>query len=515
MITGIDLGTTYSAIAQFDTHGRAVVMQDSEEENLVPSCVAFFDDKWWVGREALRQWVTGPSNAAARFKRSMGTSERFDIGDHSYTPTELSTHVLRHMHHIALSHQNEDGATVVTIPANFTVEARHATLNAAKRAGLNVDYIINEPTAAALYYAFSKDLTEDGKYAVYDFGGGTFDVSLIEVTSSQVDVIASNGVSRLGGMDFDKALQKIVREKFQEATDTVLEDHELEDPPFDLVSIEELKRRLSERETVTQFAKGTLLEIHRQEFEEAISGLVMQAEVCCGATLKEAKISSSDLAGVILAGGSTRVPYIRQSVQDAFKNVPLIESANVDEVVALGAVIYAAIHCDKSKLNAVQKAALASLSLQEVTNMNFGTISFIFDPDTGRRILSNSVIISKGTQIPCSEKKSYYTWFDGQDEINCAITECAREETELNEFIRIISDDKILKLPSLPDGEEWPAFEEIKVTFSYDENQIMHCSFRHENSEHSEDVVLDFNRVGDDIEEVSEADFLPSEVQSN
>jgi len=502
MITGIDLGTTYSAIAQFDPHGRPEIMADSEGENLIPSCVAFFDDKWWVGREALRQWITGPENAAARFKRFMGTSQRFEIGDHLYSPTQLSTHVVRHMHRIAMSHQDDSGATVVTIPANFSVEARQATISAAKKAGLNMDYIINEPTAAALYYAFSGDLVEDGKYAVYDFGGGTFDISLIEVKSSQVDVIASNGVSRLGGMDFDKILQTIVRQKYEEANEVVLDDHELEAPPFDLVSIEELKRRLTKRETVTQFAKGTLLEITRQEFEEGISGLVMQAEACCKTILQEADVRSSQLAGVILAGGSTRVPYIRKSIQEVFNGATLIESANVDEVVALGAVLYAAIRSDESGFNAVQSAALAPLKLQEITNMNFGTIVLRNEEEEiGRFLQFNDILIKKGTPIPCNKQKTYYTFFDGQDKIICRITECAYEETELNEFIRIISDETYLKLPLRPSGEGWPAGEEIVVTFSYDENQIMHCSFLHKKSKHSEEIVLDFNQSSDDLQE--------------
>jgi len=498
MITGIDLGTTYSAIAQFDTHGRPIIMADSEGENLVPSCVAFFEDQWWVGHEALRQWVTGPSNAAARFKRFMGTSQRFDIGEDSCTPTELSTHVLRHMHQIALNHRDEMGTTVVTIPANFSVEARQATIDAAKRAGLNMDYIINEPTAAALYYAFSGNLTEDGNYAVYDFGGGTFDISLIRIESGQVDVIASNGVSRLGGMDFDKILQKIVCEKFEKEAEVDLADHELHEIPFDLVSIEELKRRLSQRETVTLFAKGTLLEITRQEFEDAISGLVMQAEVCCGSTLREANLISANLSGVILAGGSTRVPRIRRSIEEIFTDIPLIESTNVDEVVALGAVLYAAIRCDPNQHNAVQNAALAPLGLQEVTNMNFGTVALTHDDQTGLPIAVNSIIIKKGTPIPCSKQNTYYTSHDGQNEINCTITECVHEETELNEFIRIIADDTVLKLPK---DKFWMENEEIIITYSYDENQIMHCSFLHDSSGYSEEIVLDFNRVSNESEE--------------
>ena len=505
MITGIDLGTTYSAIAQFDTHGRPVIMEDLEGEPLVPSCVAFFDDQWWVGREAIRQWIAGPQNAAARFKRYMGTSERFNIGGDTYTPTELSTHVLRHMHQVAQNHLDEIETTVVTIPANFSVEARQATIDAAKQAGLNMDYIINEPTAAALYYAFSGDFAGDGHYAVYDFGGGTFDISLIHIESGQVDVIASNGVSRLGGMDFDKILQKIVREKYETEADITLDDHDLNEVPFDLVSIEELKRRLSSRETVIVFAKGILLEITREEFEEAISGLVMQAELCCGSTLREANLSSSKLSGVILAGGSTRVPCIQRSVKETFTDVPLIKSANVDEVVALGAVLYAAIRCDSSQNNAVQNAALAPFNLQEVTNMNFGTVVISYHEDTGMPYKSNSVLIKKGTPIPCSKQESFYTTYDGQKEVRCTITECAREETDLNDFIRMISDDTMLKLPDLPEGAIWLADEEIVVTFSYDENQIMHCSFEHKSSGHSEEVVLDFNQASDDSEESADS----------
>ncbi len=492
LIIGIDLGTTYSTVAQFDEHGRSVVMNDSNGESLVPSCVAFFKKKWWVGDEARRQWASGPSNAAARFKRHMGTSERFPIGKESCTPTQLSAHVLGYLSKMIENHEGEIGSTVVTIPANFSVEARQATLDAAKQAKLNVDYIINEPTAAALYYAYSGDLPGDGNYAVYDLGGGTFDISLIEVEGGDVDVIASNGVSRLGGMDFDHCLQQIVRDKFKEATGESLEDHEMHEPPLDLVSIEELKRRLTRRETVTVFARGTLIEISRKEFEEAISRLVLQAEICCESTLEEAGMKPSDLTGVILAGGSTRVPLVQESILKVFDNIKLVQSTNVDEVVALGAALYAALRSDSSEYNAVQNAALACLSLQEVTNMNFGTVALGSHEVTGYPMEYNSIIIEKGTPIPCSEEESYFTVRHGQDKIDCRITECSYQETELNDFVRIISKDTILELPPPPEGGVWPSGEEIIITYSYDENQIMHCSFKHHNTGETKEVSLNF-----------------------
>lgn len=209
---GIDLGTTYSAVATIDKTGRPVIVHNSDGENITPSCVTETDrGVFEVGEYARRTWGNSPEKAAARFKRDMGTSATVRINARELTPSDLSSLVLKKLVKDAESQIGPIGEAVITIPANFSSEARDATMLAARNAGLNVNYIINEPTAAALYYAFKSGEELHGNYAVYDLGGGTFDISIIKVNGQDVDVLASNGVSKLGGDDFDKEIQNIVK----------------------------------------------------------------------------------------------------------------------------------------------------------------------------------------------------------------------------------------------------------------------------------------------------------------
>ncbi len=221
---GIDLGTTFSAAAAIDETGRPYIVHNKEGCNLTPSCVEFHTDGTHdVGELARRGLFVPGSNALGRFKRSMGSSATYEALGRAYTPTQLSTFVLRRILDDTQAALGTIGEAVVTIPANFAHEAREATLTAARAAGLEVNFIINEPTAAALYYAYKSGETLGGTYAVYDLGGGTFDVSIIRVDGHDVEVLASNGVSRLGGDDFDEALQKIVQAKFQASTGEFLD----------------------------------------------------------------------------------------------------------------------------------------------------------------------------------------------------------------------------------------------------------------------------------------------------
>ena len=334
---GIDLGTTFSAVATIDSTGRPVIVHNSDGKNITPSCVTENEDGVLeVGEFAQSAWGLNPDKAAARFKRDMGTSAEIKLNGDSFSPTELSAVVLKKLKQDAESEIGRVGEAVVTIPANFSNEARDATMAAAKSAGLNVKYIINEPTAAALYYAFKNNEDLHGIYAVYDLGGGTFDVSIIRVDGQDIDVIASNGVARLGGDDFDLAFKKIVQKKYKELTGESLDNED-----FTTNDAEHEKRSLSKRKSVTRKINRKLIDVSRDEFEESISSLVTQAEMLCEATLDEADISASDVRAVLLAGGSTRIPLVKESIKRVFSKEP-VSSVNVDEVVALGAALYAA-----------------------------------------------------------------------------------------------------------------------------------------------------------------------------
>lgn len=461
---GIDLGTTFSAVATIDDTGRPVIVHNANGQNITPSCVTENNGVVEVGEFARRTWGNAPGRAAARFKREMGTSASYSINGKGFTPTELSALVLKKLIKDASEIIGPIGQAVVTIPANFSNEAREATMAAAKSAGLDIKYIINEPTAAALYYAFKNNDDFHGNYAVYDLGGGTFDVSIIRVSGQNVEVLASNGVSKLGGDDFDEALIEIVSRKYKEITG---EEMELDD--FTKNDAEEEKKSLSHRKRTTAKVGRQLIDITREELEEAISSKVAQAEMLCESTLDEAGIDSSDIRSVLLSGGSTRIPMVRESIKRVFKKDP-VASVNVDEVVALGAALYAAYKGDQSNLTAAQKNSIQKIKVSESTSKCFGTISISHDMARDQTKLTNSILIKKGEKIPCSVTESFYTIHDGQTTVNCRLTESTSPETDPR-FVKTIWEGDL----ELPPGR--PAHQEIRVTFSYDENQMMRCSF--------------------------------------
>jgi len=461
---GIDLGTSFSAVATLDETGRPIIIANEDGINITASVVTIDSaNKAIVGEEARKSLWTD-SNTIGRFKRDMGTSQTYHAHGSEYTPTDLSAFVLKKLKEYTINAIQDIEEAVVTIPANFTNEAREATMAAAKLAGLNVKYIINEPTAAALFYAWKSGEELSGKYAVYDLGGGTFDISIIDVAGQNIEVLATNGVSKLGGDDFDLIVQSKIGKKFKEASgkEMDLEDYTKNDA-------EEEKKSLSKREKCSQRISRVPIEIARHEFEEAISSLVTQTEMLCETTLHEADLSINDIKGIFLVGGSTRVPCVRESVLKVFKKEP-ITSANVDEVVALGAAIYAAYKSDRTKLSAIQKKSVNKVKVSEITAKCFGVISQGFDQARGQAKLQNSIMIMKGEKIPASVTEPFFTTHDGQESVACKITESSAPETD-PKFVKVIWEGE-LKLPS---GR--PAEQQIDVTYSYNDNQIMECSF--------------------------------------
>jgi len=461
---GIDLGTTYSAVAWVDETGRPTVIHNRDGSNITPSCVCIEGSRVEVGEFARRTWASSPELAAARFKRDMGTQKKYLISSQELNPTQLSTFVLKKLVAEAEAAVGPIKQAVITIPANFAHEAREATMAAAKNAGLNVEFIVNEPTAAALYYAYRTGEELSGNYAVYDLGGGTFDISIIRISGHDVEVLASNGIAKLGGDDFDEMLYNIVRTKYRSLTGTELDRND-----FTKSDAEEEKRSLSQRERTRLKAGRELIEITRGEFEEAISTKITQAEMLCEATIEEAGLDPSDIKGVFLAGGSTRIPCVQKSVDRVFCQRP-VSTVNVDEVVSLGAALYAAYKGDQVGLSAIQKRAVEKIKVAESTAKCFGTVAAGVNTNRENMELQNQIIIKKGAKIPCSVTESFYTMADDQSEVDCRVTESTSPETDLR-FVKIIWDGVL----SLPEGR--PAGQEIRITYAYDDNQIMKCSF--------------------------------------
>ena len=355
-------------------------------------------------------------------------------------------------------------------------------------AGLEVKYIINEPTAAALYYAYQSDGDMGGTYAVFDLGGGTFDVSIIKVKGQDVEVIASNGLDKLGGDDFDKSLWKLVAAKYEEEVGSPLLTED-----FPLNEAEDEKKSLSSRKKSTAEIGRELIDIKRLEFEESISSLLAQVEMMCEGTMDEADVTPDDIEAVFLAGGSTRMPCVVDIATKVFKQEP-VSTVNVDEVVALGACLYAAYKSNGAHLSEIQKKSVEKLNVSEVTNECFGTISVGFSESKGEALV-NSILIQKGQKIPCSVTESYFTRSEGQTAINCTITESKSPETN-PKFVKVIHEEEL----ELPPGR--PAGQEVQITYSYDENQIMHATFKDVESGNETQITLSRAGAGASTSEI-------------
>jgi molecular chaperone DnaK len=467
-VLGIDLGTTFSAVATLDETGRPKILHNSDGANITASVVSFITGGAAViGEEARRALGVDP-HTFGRFKREMGTPARYEVGGRTFSPTELSAMLLRKLRQDAEKIAGPSDSAVVTIPANFANEAREATMEAARLAGLDVKFIINEPTAAALYYAFKSGAALSGHYAVYDLGGGTFDVSIIHVSGHDVEVVATDGVSRLGGDDFDRALQALVQRKYEQKT-----GHRLDASDFTASDAEQEKKSLAKRDRVQCRVSGPggreIIEITNAEFHEAISTLIVQAEMLCESVVEEAGLALSDVREVFLVGGSTRVPAVRESVERVFRRPPT-DTVNVDEVVALGAALYAAYKSDRADLSAIQRASIAKIRVSEITGKYFGTLAVIDDPARKAQALENTSLIKKGTKIPCSVTETFYTMRDDQPTVECSVTESSADERDPR-FVKIIWRGQL----DVPRGR--PRGQAIRITYAYDENQIMSCSF--------------------------------------
>lgn len=467
-IIGIDLGTTNSLVAQFDSVGRAQIVHNSEGSNLTPSVIFLDDgdDHPVVGAQAKSEVSTRPSNVAMEFKRLMGTSEEIVVADRTFSATDLSALLLRKLR---LDYEAAVGmpeSVVVTVPANFTNEAREATLAAISAAGIKTQHLLNEPTAAALYYAHSQGKKLSGNYVVYDLGGGTFDVTAIRVEGDDIQVLGSEGVARLGGKDFDQKVTDLLAKKFEKKFSQKFNPSAVGWGPD---KAEEVKKSLSQLDEkkirlVGSDIPPTTFSISREEFEQAISSLVAQTELQVEALLSETDLNIDDVEEVFLAGGSSRIPMVKASLERLFGRPPLV-LGNPDEAIALGAAIYAGFKAGKESLNPLQKSAVGGISFQEVAPHFFGTL--VQRPDGKMR---NDVLISKNTNIPCAVTEKYYTVHAGQTSIRCTITQSPQNESDPR-FVRIIWEGDL----ELPEGR--PANQQIDITFSYKENGTMDATF--------------------------------------
>ncbi|MCE5185551.1 MAG: Hsp70 family protein [Planctomycetaceae bacterium] len=478
-IAGIDLGTTFSELARLNAIGRPEIVPNSEGERITPSAVYFDEEEAGairIGLEAVNCRQLNPDRAVRWIKRHMGdASWRKKVDGRDWSPEEISSLILKKL--------KQDGSVespitqvVISVPAHFDEVRRKATMDAGKLAGLQVIGIVNEPVAAALYYATTQNV--NGRVLVYDLGGGTFDVTILDINGSDMKIVCSQGDHALGGVDFDSKIIELLEQAYRKEYKADLITSEQERAKFE-DDAEDIKKTLSRRNAVRKIIygpKGSLkVEITRSQFEKAIEPLLARTDILIEVALEEAQSTTSQINKVLLVGGSTRMPVVREHLEKKFGMPPEI-AVNVDECVALGAAIHAGLTLLRDapdKVPAGIAAGLKDVRLKDVCNHSYGTICAPIDEETGRHVIRNSIILKKNTPLPCEVTQTFYTLFDGQSELQVAITQGEDEDPQ---YVNRIATETF----TLPENR--PANRPIQVCYSYDVNQRMHCRFEDSDS---------------------------------
>lgn len=460
MVLGIDLGTTYSACAYIDMNGEPQIAINGESQRLTPSVVFFDeDDHIIVGEVAKENGALFANDVISKVKIDMGRRKVFKtINEVEYTPEVISSLIIKKIvQDASASIGDEIKDVVITVPAYFMDSQRKATEDAAILAGVNLLTIIDEPTAAAIYYKY-KSKMDNAKLLIYDFGGGTFDATLMEVQNNKIRIIEKDGLSRAGGTMFDQFLVDYVCNYFEEKHGIDLEDEEYLSEYNELFQkVESCKRQLSAREKAVINMKidkiKEQIEITRTFFESKIEGTYNKTENVIKKILRNSGLQADQIDKVILVGGSSKIPYVSKRLTELFGKEPSKE-INPDEAVAMGAALYGELYQqDSSKEISV---------FQDVCSHSIGIIVFV---DNTRQ--ENQIIIPRMSQIPCTMEQVFYTKINDQRQINVNITEGEYKEPE---FVAMIGDYLI----DLPVG--LPINTEVIVKISLDDRQLIHLS---------------------------------------
>ena len=491
-IIGIDLGTTYSAIAQLDDLGNPEVLSSTDENRKITASTIYVSgEKVIVGDKALDALAATPKNVISETKRQMENDvvysvekgawvEKDEAEENSYTPAQVSSFILSKLK----GYTSDVQKAVITVPALFAEKARVATLDAAKMAGIEVIELINEPTAAACYYASLPNVEKiTGKILVFDLGGGTFDVTLCDVVDQKVDVITSRGDKWLGGKDFDQEILNLIDEKYKKETGKNLD---LSEGKLQYLEIaERIKRSLSVKNKHAEVVEGPegpkKIEISRSEFEQSIQMHIEKLKMLLEECIDGSGHEVGEINHTLLVGGSTRIPIISKTIEKVMGKPPL-KGVNVDEAVAAGAAVYAGLK-SKNSLNTAQKKAIGKVQLKDVCNFYMGTLIQRDDPVLNRKVTENLVVIERDTKLPAEETTTVYTIYDDQHAIDCSITQSEGRESN-REFVNLIHQGDL----EFPDKK--PKGREIEITYKYDTSGVMHCTFKDVSSDKKYEISL-------------------------
>ncbi len=454
---GIDLGTTNSCVAVMEG-GEAVVISNTEGMRTTPSVVAFSKDgERIVGEPAKRQAVTNPDRTISSIKREMGRDYKVTIDGKNYSPQEISAIILQKLKADAESYLGEKVTeAVITVPAYFTDAQRQATKDAGKIAGLDVKRIINEPTAAALAYGVDKDGVEE-KILVFDLGGGTFDVSILEIADGTFEVLATSGNNKLGGDDFDDVLVNYISDEFMKTDGVDLRKDKMSAQRLKDAA-EKAKKELSSTLStninlpfITATSEGPKhlnMDITRAKFNELTAHLVEQTMEPTRKALQDSGLSVNDLAKVLLVGGSTRIPAVQEAIKKFTGKEPS-KGINPDECVALGAAIQAGVLAGDVK----------DVLLLDVTPLSLGieTLGGVF-----------TKIIERNTTIPTKKSQVFSTAEDNQSAVDIHVLQGEREFADGNITLGRF------RLDEIPPARR--GMPQIEVTFDIDSNGIVHVT---------------------------------------